>query len=97
MDSEDLNFVITRSIFEDLYMDLFKKCRPPLENVLKNAKISKSQIDEVVLVGGSTRIPKVQQMVQEFFNGIEPNKGIYPDEALCIWCSYHDKCQRWKH
>jgi L1 cell adhesion molecule like protein len=44
--------------------------------------MSKSQIDEVVLVGGSTRIPKVQQMVQEFFNGIEPNKGINPDEAV---------------
>jgi L1 cell adhesion molecule like protein len=63
-------------------MDLFKKCMPPLENVLKDAKISKSQIDEVVLVGGSTRIPKVQQMVQKFFNGIEPNKGINPDEAV---------------
>ena len=47
-------------------MDLFKKCMPPLENVLKDAKMSKSQTDEVVLVGGSTRIPKVQQMVQEF-------------------------------
>ena len=66
MDGEDLNFIITRSKFEDLCMDLFKKCMPPLENVLKDAKISKSQIDEVVLVGGSTRIPKVQQMVQEF-------------------------------
>ena len=55
---------------------------PPLENVLKDAKISKSQIDEVVLVGGSTRIPKVQQMLQKFFNGIEPNKGINPDEAV---------------
>ena len=59
----------------------------PLENVLKDAKISKSQIDEVVLVGGSTRIPKVQQMVQEFFNGIEPNKGINPDEAVAYGAS----------
>ena len=63
-------------------MDLFKKCMPPLENVLKDAKMSKSQIDEVVLVGGSTRIPKIQSMVQEFFNGKEPNKGINPDEAV---------------
>ena len=47
-------------------MDLFKKCMPPLENVLKDAKMSKSQTDEAVLVGGSTRIPKAQQMVQEF-------------------------------
>jgi len=76
MDGEDLNVVITRSKFEDLCMDLFKKCMP------KDAKMSKSQIDEVVLVGGSTRIPKIQQMVQEFFNGKEPNKGINPDEAV---------------
>ena len=82
MDGEDLNVVITRSKFEDLCMDLFKKCMPPLENVLKDAKMSKSQIDEVVLVGGSTRIPKIQSMVQEFFNGKEPNKGINPDEAV---------------
>ena len=82
MDGEDLNVVITRSKFEDLCMDLFKKCMPPLENVLKDGKMSKSQIDEVVLVGGSTRIPKIQQMVQEFFNGKEPNKSINPDEAV---------------
>ena len=82
MDGEDLNVVITRSKFEDLCMDLFKKCMPPLECVLKDAKMSKSQIDEVVLVGGSTRIPKIQSMVQEFFNGKEPNKGINPYEAV---------------
>ncbi len=82
MEGEDLNVVITRSKFEDLCMDLFKKCMPPLENVIKDAKMSKSQIDEVVLVGGSTRIPKIQSMVQEFFNGKEPNKGINPDEAV---------------
>ena len=82
MEGEDLNVVITRSKFEDLCMDLFKKCMPPLENVIKDAKMSKSQINEVVLVGGSTRIPKIQSMVQEFFNGKEPNKGINPDEAV---------------
>ena len=82
MEGEDLNVVITRSKFEDLCMDLFKKCIPPLENVLKDSKMSKSQIHDVVLVGGSTRIPKIQQMVQEFFNGKEPNKSINPDEAV---------------
>ena len=82
MDGEDLNVVITRSKFEDLCMDLFKKCMPPLENVIKDANMSKSQVHEIVLVGGSTRIPKVQQMVQEFFNGKEPNKSINPDEAV---------------
>ena len=82
MDGEDLNVVITRSKLEDLCMDLFKKCIEPLECVIKDSKISKSEIDEVVLVGGSTRIPKIQQMVQEFFNGKEPNKSINPDEAV---------------
>ena len=82
MDGEDLNVVITRSKFEDLCMDLFKKCIPPLENVIKDAQMSKSQVHEIVLVGGSTRIPKIQQMVQEFFNGKEPNKSINPDEAV---------------
>ena len=82
MDGEDLNVVITRSKFEDLCMDLFKKCIPPLENVIKDGNMSKSQVHEIVLVGGSTRIPKIQQMVQEFFNGKEPNKSINPDEAV---------------
>ena len=63
-------------------MDLFKKCMLPLENVLKDAKMSKSLIHEIVLVGVSTRIPKVQQIVQEFFDGKEPNKSINPDEAV---------------
>ena len=82
MDGQDLNVTITRSKFEDLCIDLFKKCLPPLENVLKDAKMSKSEVNEVVLVGGSTRIPKIVSMVQEFFNGKEPNKSINPDEAV---------------
>ncbi len=79
MDGEDLNVVITRT---NLYMDLLKKWMPPLENVFKDEKMSKSIIDEVVLVCGSTRIQKIQQMVQEFFNGKLPNKGINSDEAV---------------
>ena len=82
MDGEDLDIILTRSKFEDLCMDLFKKCMPPLENVIKDAKMSKSQIDKVILVEGSTRIPKIQLMVQEFFNGKEPYKGINPEEAV---------------
>lgn len=62
-------------------MDLFKKCIPPLDNVLRDSKLSKSEIHDVVLVGGSTRIPKIQQMVQDYFNK-EPNKSINPDEAV---------------
>ena len=97
MDGEDLNVVITRSKFEDLCMDLFKKCMPPLENVLKDAKMSKSQIHEVVLVGGSTRIPKIQSMVQEFFNGKEPNKGINPDEAVAYGAAVQAKMKTSKN
>jgi len=78
----DFNTTITRARFEDLNMDYFRKCMEPVEKVLRDAKISKSQVDEVVLVGGSTRIPKVQQMLVDFFNGKEPCKSINPDEAV---------------
>lgn len=63
-------------------MDLFRKCMPPVENVLKDANLAKGQIHEVVLVGGSTRIPKVQQMLSDFFNGKVLNRSINPDEAV---------------
>lgn len=72
----------TRALFEQLCMDLFKSCMVPVENVLRDSKLDKSKIDEIVLVGGSTRIPKVQQLLQEFFNGKELNKSINPDEAV---------------
>jgi len=65
-------------------MDFFKKCMDPCEKVLRDAKIPKNQVDEVVLVGGSTRIPKVQSMLSEFFNGKEPCKSINPDEAVAF-------------
>jgi endoplasmic reticulum chaperone BiP len=63
-------------------MDLFRKTMKPVEQVLKDANIKKEDINEVVLVGGSTRIPKVQQLLKEFFEGKEPSKGINPDEAV---------------
>jgi len=63
-------------------MDLFRKCIPPVEQVLKDSGLSKSQINEVVLVGGSTRIPKVIQLITDFFGGKEPNRSINPDEAV---------------
>jgi len=77
----DYNTTITRAKFEELCMPFFKECIPPVEQVLKNANFSKSQINDVVLVGGSTRIPKVIQMITEFF-GKEPNRSINPDEAV---------------
>lgn len=73
---------ITRARFEELCMDLFRKCMQPVEKTLTDSKMDKSQIHEVVLVGGSTRIPKVQQLLQDFFNGKELNKSINPDEAV---------------
>jgi L1 cell adhesion molecule like protein len=73
---------ITRALFEQLNMDLFKGCMAPVEKVLTDSKIDKSRVHEVVLVGGSTRIPKVQQLLQDFFNGKELNKSINPDEAV---------------
>eukprot|EP00475_Leptophrys_vorax_P001616 TRINITY_DN1088_c0_g1_i1.p1 TRINITY_DN1088_c0_g1~~TRINITY_DN1088_c0_g1_i1.p1 ORF type:complete len:643 (+),score=180.20 TRINITY_DN1088_c0_g1_i1:51-1979(+) len=81
---QSLNFKesLTRAKFEELNMDLFKKTITDLEEVLLSAKLRKSDIDEIVLVGGSTRIPKVQQLVQEFFNGKDLNRGINPDECV---------------
>ncbi|KAK9841958.1 hypothetical protein WJX81_001190 [Elliptochloris bilobata] len=73
---------ITRARFEELNMDLFRKCMEPVEKCLRDAKMDKSTVHEIVLVGGSTRIPKVQQMLQDFFNGKELNKSINPDEAV---------------
>jgi heat shock protein 1/8 len=82
MEGKDLHIVLTRAKFEELCNDLFKKCLPPLDNVIKDSKLSKNEIHDIVLVGGSTRIPKIVQMVQEYFNGKEPNKSINPDEAV---------------
>jgi L1 cell adhesion molecule like protein len=78
----DFNSSITRARLEDLCADYFRNTLIPVEKVLRDAGVSKSQVDEIVLVGGSTRIPKVQQLVKEFFNGKEPCKSINPDEAV---------------
>ena len=65
-------------------MDYFRKCMEPVEKVMRDSKVSKAQVHEVVLVGGSTRIPKVQSMLSEFFGGKEPCKSINPDEAVAF-------------
>jgi len=78
----DLNIQLTRAKFEELCMDLFRTCLEPVERVLNDAKMSKNEIDDIVLVGGSTRIPKVQQMLSSFFNGKDLCKSINPDEAV---------------
>jgi L1 cell adhesion molecule like protein len=81
-EGEDFNSTITRARFEDLCNDYFRNCMKPVEKVLKDAGVSKSQVNEVVLVGGSTRIPRVQEMIKEYFNGKEPCRSINPDEAV---------------
>lgn len=73
---------ITRAKFEELCMDFFRGCIEPVERVLRDSNTAKNQVNEVVLVGGSTRIPKVQQLLQEFFNGKELCRSINPDEAV---------------
>mmetsp|Transcript_8759 Transcript_8759/g.11624 ORF Transcript_8759/g.11624 Transcript_8759/m.11624 type:complete len:661 (+) Transcript_8759:85-2067(+) len=81
-DGFDLSETLTRARFEELNNDLFKKTMGPVGRVLEDADLSKSEVDEIVLVGGSTRIPKVQQLISEYFGGKEPSKGINPDEAV---------------
>jgi len=81
-EGEDFTETLTRAKFEELNMDLFRSTMKPVQKVLEDADMQKKDIDEIVLVGGSTRIPKVQQLVKEFFNGKEPSRGINPDEAV---------------
>jgi len=81
-DGIDFTTSITRARFEELCMDLFKRTMEPVEKVLKDAKMSKGDINDIVLVGGSTRIPKIQSMLSEFFNGKELCKSINPDECV---------------
>lgn len=78
-----LNINITRAKFESLCADLFEKTLGPVEKALSDAKLNPSQIDEVILVGGSTRIPKIQELVKNYF-GKEPSKGVNPDEVVAV-------------
>ncbi len=81
-DGIDLYTSITRARFEELCQDLFRSTMDPVEKVLKDSKIDKASVNEIVLVGGSTRIPKIQKLVSDFFSGREPNRSINPDEAV---------------
>lgn len=85
----DFSERLTRSKFEEINLDLFKGTLEPVKAVLSDAGLTKDEIDEVVLVGGSTRIPKIQSLIKEFFNGKEPNKGINPDEAVAYGAAVH--------
>jgi L1 cell adhesion molecule like protein len=81
-DGIDFFSSISRARFESLCMNLFQKCISPVTKVLSDSGVSKNQVDEVVLVGGSTRVPKIQELLRSYFNGKELNKGINPDEAV---------------
>jgi len=81
-DGIDFSETLTRARFEELNIDLFKKTLDPVKKVLTDASLKKTDVQEIVLVGGSTRIPKVQQLLQDFFNGKELNRGVNPDEAV---------------
>merc|ERR1711988_949444 len=82
MDGVDVSETLTRARFEELNMDLFKKTLLPVGKVLEDGDLQKNEVDEIVLVGGSTRIPKVQQLLKDYYNGKEPSRGINPDEAV---------------
>jgi len=81
-DGEDFSEPLTRAKFEELNMDLFRSTMIPVKKVIDDGDLAKNEIDEIVMVGGSTRIPRVQQLVREFFGGKEPSRGINPDEAV---------------
>jgi L1 cell adhesion molecule like protein len=82
VDGKDCNVALTRAKFEELCADLFRDALEPVDRVLSDAKVSKGEVHEIVLVGGSTRIPKVQKMLSDYFNGKELCKNINPDEAV---------------
>jgi L1 cell adhesion molecule like protein len=81
-EGQDFNATLTRAKFESLCDSLFRKCMGPVEQVLRDAKMSKDQVNDIVLVGGSSRIPRVQQLLRDFFNGKELCQSINPDEAV---------------
>ncbi|XP_064649209.1 endoplasmic reticulum chaperone BiP-like [Lineus longissimus] len=83
-DGEDFSESFTRAKFEELNIDLFRSTLQPVKKVLEDGDLKKNEVQEIILVGGSTRIPKVQQLVKDYFDGREPNRGINPDEAVAF-------------
>ena len=81
---KDFYMKLTRANFEDICQKVLDKCVTSIEIAMKDSKLRKDQIDEIVLVGGSTRIPKIQQLVSEYFGGKALNKSVNPDEAVAV-------------
>ena len=94
---KDLYLKITRAKFEDLCKNIFEKCKLPLEEVLKDSNCKPQDVDEIVLVGGSTRIPKIQQMLKDYFYGKELNKRLNPDEAVAYGATIEAAIQMGKY
>ena len=90
-DNEDFKATLTRDEFEELNMDLFRLTLKPIEQVLKDADLTNTDIDKIILVGGSTRIPAIRQIIKEFFNGTEPSHNINPDEVVGKLKMYKEK------
>ncbi|XP_073123835.1 luminal-binding protein 5-like [Henckelia pumila] len=83
-DGSDFSEPLTRALFEELNNDLFRKTMGPVKKTMEDAGLEKRQIDEIILVGGSTRIPKIQQLLKDYFDGKEPKRGVNPDEAVAF-------------
>ena len=84
MDGQDLSLILTRAKFEQLCDEAFRRTMKPLDQVMKDAGLSKSQIDEIIMVGGSTRVPRIRQLVTEYFGGKKLNDSVHPDEAVAV-------------
>lgn len=84
MDGQDLSLVLTRAKFEQLCDEAFRRTMKPLDQVMKDAGLAKSQIDEIIMVGGSTRVPKIRQLVSDYFGGKKLNDSVHPDEAVAV-------------
>jgi heat shock protein 1/8 len=84
MDGQDLSLTLTRAKFEQLCDEQFRRCLKPLDQVLQDAGLAKSQIDEIIMVGGSTRVPKIRQLVSDYFGGKKLNDSVHPDEAVAV-------------
>ena len=84
VEGTDFSETLTRARFEELNLDLFKKTLGPVQKVMEDADMPKTDVDEIVLVGGSTRIPKVQSLLKDYFDGKEPSRGVNPDEAVAF-------------
>lgn len=87
VDGKDFSLTVSRARFEELCSDLFQRCIDPISKVLTDSKLGKSEIDEIILVGGSSRIPKIQKMLSDAFNGRKLNNSINPDEAVAFGAS----------